>query len=533
VGVQPHPAFYLYAQDAALRTTPGNVHFKAARNVVVRRNVFQHLGAIGLVFEAGAKDNVIEGNIFDDSSSGALRIGDIKVTDHHSPDPRFLVSGNQVRHNRVTRAGAEFLGSAGVTIGYSKNTVVESNELADLPYTGIHGAFGLGFHDSRLDGGVGPYVTPTIQEGLQIRNNLIHDYMNVLNDGGAIYLTGADPGTVVRGNALFDRYGAHGGALYLDQGARFVTAEQNAIFDVSRTAVIKGTPHTIGENFWHDRNPSDVKVVDDFGGNHFLDYYNTAASHTNQVVNDSSVMPASIINAAGPSGKFADLRLPRDTEREAPTAPGTPSANTTPASALGWEPATDNVGVAGYEIYRDGRLLGVSGTTSFTLHGAGHGCFTVRARDRAGNLSPAGDPACLQFAGAPGPYMPRPSSPVYLASSELQDGQSSVRKAFGRQPADGGCPTPWSPRWRRSSSPRPGRSVESPSRAAPRRMSKSRTGYAPGRPHVGGEAEGGKPLCGNYTITLPQPVQADIVRVIVQSSSSVAQTFIGEIEPLP
>lgn len=78
----------------------------------------------------------------------------------------------------------------------------------------------------------------------------------------------------------------------------------------------------------------------------------------------------------------------------APSAPGTVrSTGTTPDSvSLAWDAATDNVGVAGYDVY-NGSALATSATgTSVTVTGlipdTSYG-FTVKARDAAGNVSPA------------------------------------------------------------------------------------------------------------------------------------------------
>ncbi|RZQ65828.1 discoidin domain-containing protein [Amycolatopsis suaedae] len=90
---------------------------------------------------------------------------------------------------------------------------------------------------------------------------------------------------------------------------------------------------------------------------------------------------------------------------EAPTAPtGLRSTGSTADSiTLAWQPSTDNVGVSGYEILRNGNVVGTSATTSYTDGGLASGTsftYTVRARDAAGNLSPAS--AAVQASTGPG-----------------------------------------------------------------------------------------------------------------------------------
>ncbi|MFJ1792550.1 glycoside hydrolase family 6 protein [Kitasatospora griseola] len=77
----------------------------------------------------------------------------------------------------------------------------------------------------------------------------------------------------------------------------------------------------------------------------------------------------------------------------APTAPTGLAATTTATSvALTWSAATDNVGVTGYDVYRGSTLVGSTAGTSYTdtgLTASTAYSYTVKARDAAGNVSPA------------------------------------------------------------------------------------------------------------------------------------------------
>ncbi|WP_248959603.1 cellulose binding domain-containing protein [Sphaerisporangium perillae] len=85
----------------------------------------------------------------------------------------------------------------------------------------------------------------------------------------------------------------------------------------------------------------------------------------------------------------------------APTKPGTPTASaiTSTGATLSWTASTDNVGVTGYDVYREAGTTDVkAGTatgTSFALTGLTAGTsytFYVVARDAAGNSSTASNP---------------------------------------------------------------------------------------------------------------------------------------------
>ncbi len=81
-------------------------------------------------------------------------------------------------------------------------------------------------------------------------------------------------------------------------------------------------------------------------------------------------------------------------DTQAPTAPTglTSTGKTSSSVSLSWGAATDNVGVTSYDIYSGAnQVLSVSGTSG-TVSGLSAGTaytFTVKARDAAGNTSPA------------------------------------------------------------------------------------------------------------------------------------------------
>ena len=87
-----------------------------------------------------------------------------------------------------------------------------------------------------------------------------------------------------------------------------------------------------------------------------------------------------------------------------PAAPPSLSAIASDSSvALAWPAATDDVGVTGYELSRDGAVIATVGTTSYTDSvGAGTYGYSVVALDAAGNRS-APATASATVAGPPPP----------------------------------------------------------------------------------------------------------------------------------
>ncbi len=97
-------------------------------------------------------------------------------------------------------------------------------------------------------------------------------------------------------------------------------------------------------------------------------------------------------NASVASNAVSVTTLAPVPDTTAPTAPTLSAAGTTTtATNLSWTAATDNVGVTGYDVYKDGVLLAstttattyaVTGLTASTAY-----AFTVKAKDAAGNAS--------------------------------------------------------------------------------------------------------------------------------------------------
>ncbi len=95
-------------------------------------------------------------------------------------------------------------------------------------------------------------------------------------------------------------------------------------------------------------------------------------------------------NLSDPSNT-ASANVPDTTK---PTPPGNLSVSSTTSSSanLSWQASTDNVGVAGYRVFRDGNLVGSPGATATSYSDTSVSAavtyrYVVRAIDAAGNLS--------------------------------------------------------------------------------------------------------------------------------------------------
>ncbi|WP_263429514.1 discoidin domain-containing protein [Nannocystis pusilla] len=237
----------------ASEKTPAAVRFEAADHVTIAGCSFTHLGAGGLSFELGARDNLVVDNRFEDISAGAIQLGNVTETWHHHPDdPATIVAGNTIRSNFVTRTGVEYPSTVAIWAGYTEGARIEHNDLFDLPYTGISVGWGWGAVD--VDG-----PTPASSLDNHIENNRVGYHMRVLEDGGGIYTLGAQQGSTTSGNYVHNQ-GHPYGALYLDNGTQHYTVSGNVVEKVDywllcTTYATDATNNTITGNYSELDNP--------------------------------------------------------------------------------------------------------------------------------------------------------------------------------------------------------------------------------------------------------------------------------------
>jgi hypothetical protein len=109
---------------------------------------------------------------------------------------------------------------------------------------------------------------------------------------------------------------------------------------------------------------------------------------------------------------FVTITLPSE-DTEPPTIPQGLTASATASSvSLSWQASSDNVGVTGYLILRDGAQIGTAATTSFvdtTVMPETTYNYTVRAQDAAGNTSADSSTVTVTTPASGGGTMPVPT----------------------------------------------------------------------------------------------------------------------------
>ena len=130
-------------------------------------------------------------------------------------------------------------------------------------------------------------------------------------------------------------------------------------------------------------------------------YSATVGTSGTQVVTPGANNTSYTITCTGTGGSATQtVWIPWGTSADT-TAPSTPANLTASAASasqinLSWSASTDNVGVTGYQVFRNGTLVGSPSTNSFSDTGLSASTaysYTVKARDAAGNTSASSNTA--------------------------------------------------------------------------------------------------------------------------------------------
>jgi len=152
--------------------------------------------------------------------------------------------------------------------------------------------------------------------------------------------------------------------------------------------------------------------------------------NTGAVKNGQHLLMAKAYDAAGNFSNSSYFVNVQNGDTEAPTAPSNLSAKATAYNnvALTWAASTDNVGVAGYRIVRNGQLLAqVGSVTSYqdsSVMANTQYSYSITAVDTAGNVSPSSATASATTPNVSDTQ--KPSAPTSLTGTTVSSQQINL-----------------------------------------------------------------------------------------------------------
>jgi Fibronectin type III domain/Right handed beta helix region len=415
---------------------PGNVSATGQR-IEFSDDVFAHLGAAGLEFGTGTKDSAVRGSVFTDISGNGVEVGGV---DQPLADDAGTTRGNTVEDNHLYGLPREYHGGVAIINGYSQHDTIAHNQIDDVAYSAISMGWG-GWPDK-----IGKPATPNISHDNTVSDNLIFDYMQLLDDGGGVYtqgLTGTSfaDGEKVTGNVIHDQWGL-GKNVYTDNGCTYETVDGNVLYNAAyanvasrhtdyRDALGNNDPTLITGNYWQQGDPdSDNKGL---------------VTKGNHILSDPSKAPAEIVGSAGLEPAYRGLL-----DRHVPTGTEAPSRLATFAADGGvyvaWNPASDGAAATSYTATTsDGHSAEISApdfhrTGYVVVGGLTNGTpvtVTVTARGPAGTSAPSLPSAAVTPGPGAGTLAAAPKSPKARASSDAVSLQWTPPAATGDTPVIG------------------------------------------------------------------------------------------------
>lgn len=237
-----------YYYGNAWNQVPAGILVESSQNITFTNCEITNMGTAGIKLKSVTEDNLTDGVkitnclIHDISYSGII-VGEVYA--HHGYKTDYLVTNTTIQNCYITRVGLDMFDSPGIVACYTNGTIIDHNEIAYCPYSGISTGWGWDAdNDSQVE-----------QCGnIQVTNNLVHDTGKTNRDGGSIYNLNASQGSVISGNYIYNSWDGDDtfeNGLYLDQGSAYIEVYNNVVGSNVGYWMHMWTS-TIHDNNWHN-----------------------------------------------------------------------------------------------------------------------------------------------------------------------------------------------------------------------------------------------------------------------------------------
>jgi len=210
---------------------PATIELDLAENINFTNCIIRHTGGSGIWIRENSSDcSISNSNIYDISGNG-VNIGEgrdrlVKGVPWWKSAPKQVSKNNKISHSLIEDCGKQFYGAVGIWGGLVANTIIENNEIRNLPYTGVS----VGWMWN---------TNPTPCSENIINANHIHHVMKKLSDGGGIYCLGVQPNSRITNNLIHDvsvnAGRAESNGMFLDEGIKDLLVENNIVYNIARS----------------------------------------------------------------------------------------------------------------------------------------------------------------------------------------------------------------------------------------------------------------------------------------------------------
>ncbi len=279
------------------------IELDLAKNCSFNNCTIRHTGGSGLWIRENCLDcEISTSHIYDIAGNGAnIGEGQDRLVNGKSwwkSAPEQVSKNNKIRNSLIEDCGKQFYGAVGIWGGLVANTIVEHNEVRNLPYTGIS----IGWMWN-------PTSTPCRENA--INANHIYDVMNILSDGGGIYCLGLQPQSRITNNIIHDvsvnAGRAESNGMFLDEGIKDLLVENNIVYNIARSPlrfhkafenIVRNNVFVCGDDIppigYNNTKEENIKKIDNIILNQSL---KTDMKKLESIIDKR-------INKIGPSNKF-------------------------------------------------------------------------------------------------------------------------------------------------------------------------------------------------------------------------------------
>ena len=210
---------------------PAAIELDLARNCSFHQCILRNTGGSGLWIRQNCHGCEISECHLHAISGNGICIGEgndrlVQGKAWWKVSPEDASSHNRISRSLIEQCGLEFHGAVGIWCGLVAHTVIEHNEIRDLPYTGVS----VGWMWN-------PQPTPCREN--TVHSNHIHHIMNILSDGGGIYSLGLQPGSRITRNLIHDVQvnagRAESNGMFLDEGTKELLIEDNIVYHIAKS----------------------------------------------------------------------------------------------------------------------------------------------------------------------------------------------------------------------------------------------------------------------------------------------------------
>jgi hypothetical protein len=212
------------------------INVSNAASISFEDNVIQHIGNEGIGFINDVINSKIVGNAIYDVGGSAIQVGhpqhiyeaNTNAREKFTTAVKGICKTNVIQNNLLYDMTTMYTGHSSISAYFVDSLTIVHNHIEGTNYVGVSVGWGWCNFDSIAVPG---NPTRTCKRNT-FNNNRVFDCMRVLNDGGAYYTLGSQPGSQCYGNYVKATTTHFQGVIHADEGTAWYNGG-NMVFEIT------------------------------------------------------------------------------------------------------------------------------------------------------------------------------------------------------------------------------------------------------------------------------------------------------------